>query len=298
MATLALVTVLFKSDDVLEDFFHSLSIQTYTDYHLYLIDNSVSPATDELIERFTKQYNIPAYTHVKNEGNFGVAKGNNQGIKLGLEEGADLVILLNNDIEFKQSYLFHDLVKTATEQKEDLVFPKVMYHGTRKIQIAGGGFNHYKGVSYGYGVGDDDGEKYNTPGHTGYAPTCFLLISRKVFETIGYMDETYFVYYDDDDFIYRALKHGFKLYFAPHLEIFHKASFSTGGHESPFSVYQLNRNRVYFIRKHYSFPLRQIALSQMVATKTIRYLFFYDKANKQALSKALKDGFFKMKVGK
>ena len=100
MATLGLVTVLYNSDGVLEEFFRSLSIQTYTDYHLYLIDNSPSPATDEMVKRFAEKYKIPAHTHFKNDGNYGVAKGNNQGIKLALEAGADFVILLNNDIEF------------------------------------------------------------------------------------------------------------------------------------------------------------------------------------------------------
>jgi GT2 family glycosyltransferase len=298
MAVLGLVTVLYNSDDVLEDFFRSLSIQTFTDYHLYLIDNSPSEATDEILGRLTKKYAVPAWTHVKNDGNYGVAKGNNQGIKLSLQAGCDYVILLNNDIEFKQPNLLHDLVTYAIEQKEEMVFPKVMYYGTRKIQVAGGKFIYYKGTTIGFGLYDEDSERYCKPGHFEYAPTCFMLISRKVFETIGYMDEQYFVCWDDDDFVYRAIKHGFKLYFLPQLEIFHKASFSTGGHDSVFSVYQLNRNRLYFIRKNFKFPLRQVALSHALLTKGIQYLFYYDKERRKALRKAFNDGFFKMPVRK
>ncbi|MBS1532542.1 MAG: glycosyltransferase family 2 protein [Bacteroidetes bacterium] len=290
------MTVLFKSDDVLEDFFHSLSVQTFTDYRLYLIDNSPGAATDNLIRSVSEKYGITQYDHIKNDGNYGVAKGNNQGIRKALDDGADYVILLNNDIDFRQTFVLGDLVNYAVEHHENIVFPKVMFYGSRRIQVAGGKFINYKGVSIGFGVNDEDGEAYNQPGYSGYAPTCFMLISRKVFDTIGYMDERYFVYYDDDDFVYRALKAGFKLYYMPHTEIFHKASFSTGGHESPFSVYQINRNRIYFIKKHFSFPLKQVALSHAITTKGIRYLFYYDKERRKALRNAFVDGFFKMKV--
>jgi GT2 family glycosyltransferase len=296
MAILGLVTVLYNSDDVLDDFFRSLSVQTFTDYHLYLIDNSPSPATDELLDYLGKKYPIPQYTHIKNGGNYGVAKGNNQGTQLALEAGCEYVILLNNDIEFPQPLLLEELVNCAVEQNEEIIFPKVMYYGTRKLQVAGGKFIHYKGVSIGFGLYHEDSEYDSKAGHFDYAPTCFMLISRKVFETIGYMDERYFVYGDDDDFVYRAIKHGFKLYFMPQLEIFHKASFSTGGHESLFSIYQMNRNRLYFIKKHYSFPLKHIALSHAIVTKSIRYAFYYDKDRRKALLRGFKDGLFKMKV--
>jgi len=298
MAILGLVTVLYNSNGVLDEFFRSVSIQTFTDYHLYIIDNSPSDETDVLIDSLTKKHGVTRFSHHKNDGNYGVAKGNNQGTELAIKDGAEYIILLNNDIVFNQPFLFGDLVKCAVEQKEDIVFPKVMFHGTRKIQVAGGKFIYYKGVAEGFGVHDDDGERYNTPGHFDYAPTCFMMISKKVFETIGYMDERYFVYGDDDDFVYRAIKRGFKLYFTPHLEIFHKDSFSTGGHESPFSIYQMNRNRLYFIKKHFSFPLKQVALSHAIATKTIRYLFYYDASGRKALFNAFKDGLFKMKVSR
>ena len=44
MAKIGLVTVLFKSDEVLPDFFSSIARQTHKDYILYLVDNSESEA--------------------------------------------------------------------------------------------------------------------------------------------------------------------------------------------------------------------------------------------------------------
>jgi GT2 family glycosyltransferase len=295
MATLGLVTVLYNSNGVLEDFFRSLSIQTYTDYHLYLIDNSSSPETEALVARLAGESAIPAYTHLQNDGNFGVAKGNNQGIKLSLDAGSDYVLLLNNDIEFVNPQLLEDMMERAVTHGEDVIIPKIMFHGTRTIQSAGGTFINFKGTSNSVGYGHPDGDPYNEPKYYQYAPTCFMLVSRKVFDEIGFMDEKYFVYYDDNDFTYRVSRAGFKLYFMPKLEIFHKVSMSTGGYETYFSVYQINRNRLYFIRKNLTFPMKQVALGWALSTKALQWFTSYTGERRKALTKAIKDGL-KMKI--
>jgi len=76
-------------------------------------------------------------------------------------------------------------------------------------------------------------------------------IRASVFERIGLMDERYFVYYDDTDFVFRCLKHGLRLVYQGSAELRHKVSSSTGGGGSDFSIYYYNRNRLFFIRKNY-----------------------------------------------
>ena len=56
-----------------------------------------------------------------------------------------------------------------------------------------------------------DAGQYEKKEFTGYAPTCFMLVEAAVFERIGFMDERYFVYYDDTDFVWRAVKLGTEL---------------------------------------------------------------------------------------
>ncbi len=290
MAKVGLVTVLFKSDDVLEGFFQSLSIQTYSDYHLYLIDNSPNGQTDTVIAEVLKKYPVPGITHIKNPGNYGVAKGNNQGIELALHEGSEYLVLLNNDIDFPQDFLLADMVKCAEEKNEDVIIPKIFYHGTRTIWMAGGTMLKYKGYTGHVGDNQQDGEEFNKEAYFDYAPTCFMLLSRKVFDKVGLMDEKYFVYYDDTDFVIRLIKAGFKIFYMPRLEVFHKVSSSTGGGESLFSIYYLNRNRVYFIRKNFSFPVKQVALAYTVLTRGVRYLK-YKNDQKKEMFRGFKDGF-------
>lgn len=290
MKKIGLVTVLYKSDDVLEDFFRSISLQSFKNYHLYLIDNSPSDDTDDLIKILTDKFPVTAVTHVKNTENYGVAKGNNQGIELALRDKSDFVLLLNNDIDFPQTFLFQEMVNCAVAENEDIIIPKILYYGTRKIWLAGGSIHHYRGYASHVGYNEDDNGQHDNSGHFEYAPTCFMLISKKVFQNVGLMDEQYFVYSDDTDFVLRAIRKGFRVCYMPALEVFHKVSFSTGGGESLFSIYYLNRNRVYFIRKNYSFPIKQIALGHTILTRIVRYMM-YKKAAKKELLRSLKDGF-------
>lgn len=285
--TIALVTVLYKSNDVLSGFFDSLSRQTFTNYHLYIVDNSPSKETDLLLNDLSARYPLIEYTHLKSDINIGVAKGNNIGIEYAKKANFDYVLLLNNDIEFYQNYLLQKMVDVAVDRNEKLLIPKILYYQSRIIWMAGGYFQTLLSRTPHIGEGDKDSPKYNVAKYVDYAPTCFMLISKDVFDAVGIMDEKYFVYYDDSDFIFRTRKKGFKIYYIPCLEVFHKVSTSTGGQLSPFSIYYTNRNRLYYVKKHHGFfhfSYLYIFLSTLYS-----YFFKYDNKGKEALIKALVD---------
>jgi GT2 family glycosyltransferase len=290
MPTIGLVTVLFKSDDVLIDFFKCISQQTFKDYHLYLIDNSPNDDTDRLIEKLLYEYQLTAITHIKNPSNYGVAKGNNQGIDLSIKAGTTHTLLLNNDIDIEQKALLENIYNIAVEKSEPLIIPKILFYETRKIWMAGGTFVDFKGTNLHTGEGDDDNDQYNEVSYFEYAPTCFMLIDNKVFEKIGFMDEKYFVYYDDTDFMYRAKASGYKIRYQPELVVLHKVSSLTGGTESVFSIYYSNRNRFYYIRKNFKGSKFLIAMSVTLVTRVIKYIR-YPKKERSSLYKAVVDGF-------
>jgi GT2 family glycosyltransferase len=290
MSKIGLVTVLYNSDSVLEGFFRSLSSQTFKDYHLYLVDNAPSFNTNNLIMDLTKRYPISSYTHIKNEKNLGVAEGNNQGINLSVNLGCTHTLLLNNDIEFSQDFLLHDMIKYSLDFKEYLIIPKILYYETCKVWMAGGDLRKSRGTVRHFGDGDTDGIKYSKSGYFAYAPTCFMLIDNIVFQQIGIMDEKYFVYYDDTDFILRATNADFRVFLMPSLIVLHKVSSSTGGSESLFSIYYSNRNRIYFLRKNFKGLGFLIPIFYTLATRFLRYIA-YNKSRKMELIRAVKDGF-------
>lgn len=290
MAKIGLVTVLYKSDEVLEGFFKSLSNQSYKDYHLYMIDNTPNEFTNELIQRFQKLFPIESYTLIQNEENVGVACGNNQGINMSILDGCTHTLLLNNDIEFNDSTVLEKIYSSAVEKNEFIVVPKILFYGTKIIWMAGGRFLNNLGITEHLGEGMEDESLYNKATYSEYAPTCFMLINNNVFKSVGMMDERYFVYYDDTDFIFRARKGGYKIFYLPEIEIYHKVSTSTGGNESAVSIYYCNRNRIYFIRKNFTSYYIFTALSYTLLSRAIK-LFIYDRNKRRILMKAIVDGF-------
>lgn len=290
MAKVGLVTVLYGSDNVLDGFLKSLSVQTFTDYHLYLIDNATNDNTNKLLKDLTSKYSITNYTHVKNTANAGVARGNNQGIELSINEGSTYTLLLNNDIEFLQPELLTDMVLHAETRAESIIIPKIYFYDNKKIWMAGGAFAMYKGLTTHIGEGDDDGPIYNEEKYFDYAPTCFMLIDNQVFKKAGLMDEKYFVYYDDTDFMYRVYQCGYKVKLLPLLHVYHKVSTSTGGKTSPFTIFYGTRNRIYFIRKNLKGLEYFCSLGFTICSRLLRFSQF-DSEQRAQIIRGVREGF-------
>lgn len=288
MAKIGLVTVLFKSDTVLLDFFKSIAKQTHKDYILYLIDNSPAPSSDKIIEDCLAQNTITQYTHIKNIANIGVAEGNNIGIRQALADDCSHIILLNNDIELEQDFVFSNMLSLC-EKGEKIIVPKIFYYDTRKLWMAGGVMNKWRALGIHYGNGKDDAPEYNIAKYITYAPTCFMMIESSIFKTVGLMDAKYFAYYDDTDFVFRAIKAGYKMYYQPALTVLHKVSSSTGSNPT-FYVYYSTRNKIYFIRKNLKGIVKYFAICFTVFTRIFYYLWF-DKERKTKLIQGLRDGF-------
>ncbi len=288
MAKIGLVTVLFKSDNVLPGFFKSIAKQTHKDYILYLVDNSPSPPSDKIIDDSLTQHIITRYHHIKNNQNVGVAEGNNIGIRQALADACSHIILLNNDIELEQDFVFSHMLALC-EGGEKIIVPRIFYYNSRKLWMAGGTMNRWRALGIHFGDGKDDAPEYQISKYITYAPTCFMLVESSVFKTVGLMDEKYFAYYDDTDFVFRAIKAGYKMFYEPALTVLHKVSSSTGG-DSTFYVYYSNRNKIYFIRKNLKGFVKYVALLYTLFTRIFYYIRF-DNAQRKKLVQALKDGF-------
>lgn len=272
---IGLVTVLYNCDEVLPGFFDSLSRQEGVRYRLYVIDNSATDSGARISEELARRHGIDVRV-VFNNFNRGVARGNNQGIEMALADGCELILLGNNDTEFGTGTLV-DLVCALRREKVAAVTPKIYYHDTdRLIWYAGGSIDAWLMRTPHWGKMEKDVGQHDRGMAVSYGPTCFMLIEASVFRQIGWMDEQYFCYYDDTDFVWRMTQAGLRLYYEPSCLVQHKVSTSTGGDESPFSLRYMNRNRAYFIRKNLRGMQRGVALAYMTLTR-IPHLFRLEK---------------------
>ena len=253
---LGIVTVLYKSAPVLPDFYKSLQNQTYQDFILYVIDNNSPDDSLAVATALTERASFDCVVIAEKE-NWGVAKGNNIGITRALADGCDYVLLANKDTEFTPDTL-HTLIDSMERNNADMITPKIDIFGKQLVWYGGGGFGFFC-VTYHRGEWKKDSKKYHKPGFVDYAPTCFMIIKKDVFEKVGMMDERYFVYYDDTDFIWRAVKGlGYKVYYESSALIQHKVGSSSKSASATFGLHYFHRNMAFFMNRYYDSAMRRI----------------------------------------
>lgn len=217
----------------------SLSHLSYSNYEVCVVDNASTDGSEAAIQKLFPNVNV-----ILNEQNLGFAGGNNVGIKLALEEGAEYILLLNNDT-FVDPDVVSALMKIA---KSDvcigIVGPKIYYNDKpQTIWFAGGTFSCRQPSSFHIGKDELDVGQYDAPIECDYVTGCAMFIKAAVFKRIGIFDERYFLYYEETDFCLRAKDEGFKIMTAPAAKVWHKISSSTGGKYSPLGIYYTTRNR-------------------------------------------------------
>lgn len=284
---IGIVTVLYNSEKVLDDFFDSLKRQTYKNFILYVVDNA-SP--DNSLEK-SKELALSCNFEVKfieNKENYGVAKGNNQGIINALYDECDYVLLSNNDVVLLDdtiAKLYEGLISTCA----DMVVPKIYLYSSTKLWCAGGKMDRFNTRSVQYGYNAEDCVKYSKIRKISYAPTCFMLVKGSVFYDVGLMDEKYFVYYDDTDFVYRTQKQKKRLFYIPKSSMQHKESVCTGKRSNFFYKF-IYRNKIYYLSKFNKF-WRFFYLLDCVYNEIIRSLKMKDICQIENIKNALKEGY-------
>jgi len=257
MEKIGLVTVTYNSGNVLQPFLDDLLVQSFQNFILYVIDNASQDTTLNILDNL----NDNRVNQTRNQSNLGVAAANNIGISKALADECSHILILNNDIEFPSS-LLEDMLSSIKINNCSLLAPKIMHHSDKNIiWYAGGGFkksNGYLPFHIGFNKNNKN-NKYHS-NYVDYASTCCLLIRKEVFDNIGLMDEKYFVYFDDTDFLFRVKKSGnHKLYYDSKISLFHKVGSLTKSliqnnnkdlYRSNFFLKQNIRNHVYFLRKN------------------------------------------------
>ncbi len=204
---------------------------------------------------------------IESEVNLGFSGGHNKVIRYALENGADFVLILNNDTEVNKN-LISELLKRFNGEKIGITVPKIYFypgfefHKNRYKKddlgkvfwYAGGKMDWDNVVGYHRGVDEVDHGQYEKIEETDFASGCCFLIKREVLGKVGLFDEKYFLYYEDNDLSQRVKRKGFKIIYNPKAIIWHKNAGSVGGSGSYLQDYYITRNRMLFGIKYA--PLR------------------------------------------
>jgi N-acetylglucosaminyl-diphospho-decaprenol L-rhamnosyltransferase len=93
------------------------------------------------------------------------------------------------------------------------------------------------------------------PEQVDWLPGASMMVRREVFETVGLMDEKYFLYYEETDFCLQARRAGFTCWYVPQSRVMHVAGQSTGvtdrtGPPKRRPRYLFESRRRYFVKNH------------------------------------------------
>lgn len=222
---------------------------------IVIIDNASNvPFT---LERHQQKKNVHV---IHNKDNAGFTGGNNIGIQFALDNGADDILIINNDTFVDQNLVLELLKVLDSNPKIGLTTAKIYfakgheYHKDRyekddlgKVFWYAGGYTDWANVrSIHRGVDEVDHGQYDTPVSIGFASGCCMLIKRKVLEKVGFFDKRGFMYFEDAILCERIRRAGFEIWYVPTAKMWHLNAASTGGSGNELQDYFLTRNQMLF----------------------------------------------------
>jgi GT2 family glycosyltransferase len=191
----------------------------------------------------------PAVIVVENDRNIGFSAGNNAGIRVAVAEGADWVVLLNNDA-VPAPDLFDELRAAARRHPDAGILAGKLLFPDGTVQWAGqrvGLLTGYSGRPRGY---RRDDRRY-PEGPVDRAVGALMAVSRQSIEVAGLLDEDLFAYVEDVDWSLRIRAAGFACVFVPTALASHSLTSSTGGDRgSTHTLYYGARNTIAVVERH------------------------------------------------
>ncbi|PIR59055.1 MAG: hypothetical protein COU69_01550 [Candidatus Pacebacteria bacterium CG10_big_fil_rev_8_21_14_0_10_56_10] len=262
MTHLSTIIVHYNADELTQICLRSLQ-QLKTDgidHQVVVVDNGSKEAL-----RLPKALRSKGVEVIRSDSNLGFTGGNNLGLRHAIDHyKSDWVLLLNNDTRLAPDCAKRLLAAGQTAGRVGIVNPKVYFTAGREFHgqsyrqadlgkvlwYAGGSIDWEHVTAFHRGVDELDRGQFDQDTQTDFATGCCLLVSRQVLETIGLLDERFFLYLEDVEFSLRARSAGFEIRFCPQAKVWHDNAGSSDGAGSKLSTYYQTRNRLYFGAKY------------------------------------------------
>ncbi len=254
-----IVIVNWDAKNVLEECLHSLEKIDYSNFHVIVVDNGSKDGSQLMVKTL-----FPEFTLIELEKNYGVAEGQNVGIRHALTLGFDYIFIFNNDVICEKNILHELLHCMENDPSIGIASPLVYYYDEPEIiQLGGAMIDWNHATTYLLNNGQNDTQ----------FPACrdidyhgFNFISFDTIKMTGLYDPEYFAYWEDVDYCVRVKKLGLRVVCVKNAKVWHKVSFTTR-RITGFFEYFMTRNRIYFMKK-YSTDTRFFLF--------YFYLFYYD----------------------
>jgi GT2 family glycosyltransferase len=202
-------------------------------------------------------------TLIQTGGNLGFAGGNNVGLRLALGDPAcQYFWLLNNDTVVEADALAALLRWMQARPEVGLCGSLNLSYYSPDEVLAQGGKSYRRWTARARATTITVAELDAYPAAMHYVDGASMVASRAFLETVGLMEESYFLYFEELDWAMRA-RGKFELGYARQSVIYHKEGAATGSHRdrtkrSPDSDKHLARSRVMFTRRFFPWALPSV----------------------------------------
>ncbi|WP_394269983.1 glycosyltransferase family 2 protein [Qipengyuania sp.] len=202
-------------------------------------------------------------TLLQTGSNLGFAGGNNRGLQIASRgEGIDIFWLLNNDTTVGPQTVTAVAEAFASHPQWGMAgTPIRLYHEPTRHQLVNGmRFSKWSAAGAGIDAGSSVDQRFDAGDiirQTDFVCGASLIMTRPFFETVGELEERFFLYFEEIDLATRA-KGRFDIGFVADAIVYHKEGGSAGSASilskrarSPLSEYHFIRSKMIFARKHY-----------------------------------------------
>jgi GT2 family glycosyltransferase len=208
-----------------------LTKTAYAAYSIIIVDNG--SVERETLEYFAQVSEDSRVRVIRDDSPFNYSRLNNRAVR---ESTADIVGLINNDIEVISADWLDEMVSQAVRPEVGVV-GAMLYYPNDTIQHAGvilgmhGVAGHvYSGAERGHN--GQMGRARLVQNLTAVTAAC-LLVRREVWDDVHGLDETLTVAFNDIDLCLRVIRAGYINVWTPFAELYHHESASRGNENTP-----------------------------------------------------------------
>lgn len=223
MTKLAISIVNYKTKELTTKCLKSILEKDWNfTYEIWLVDNASLDGSVNFFKR-----NFPKVKVIESKKNLGFAAGHNLALR---RVQSDYILILNSDTEVEDKSLDEMIAFMDAHPDVGVASCRILgYEG--KLQPNGGDiplgqalFNwlfNLETLGFKKSFHRNEPQYYQHVHEVDWVSGSFMMVRHDVFEKIGFLNQEYFMYFEDVEFCYRAKKAGFGVMINPKVSIKH-----------------------------------------------------------------------------
>jgi GT2 family glycosyltransferase len=253
---ISVVVVSWNTCHVLRDCLYSMYRQEIEcTFEVIVVDNGSSDGSVSMLEK-----EFPSVTLIRNSKNLGFAAANNQAFKI---SRGRYVLLLNSDTVLVERKSLHAFVDFLDSHPEAGAVGGTLLNPDGTLQVYCRRFTGILNQVLPLVPGVQklrslrlpqmdmlpDEFDYNKIGEIDYGSGAFLCLRKRALEDVGYLDEEFFMYSEEEDWCYRAKRKGWRVFYMPGASVVHFQG-ASAVKMGKASLEQLFASKFMLLKKH------------------------------------------------